>query len=147
MLAATSAVLELQPLSAAAVASLSGEGADDVYATTGGNPFYVTELLASRSADELPRSITNAVRGRASRLSGEERRLVELVSVVPNRVATSVPTRSALAGAGRGAGAPALLAVDPRYVRFRHSSPATPSGRASRSRRGAGYTPRSWPRC
>ena len=81
---------QLEPLSESAVASLSGDGADDVYAATGGNPFYVTELLASRTDEELPRSITNAVRGRVSRLSDEERRLVELVSVVPNRVATSV---------------------------------------------------------
>ena len=85
-----SVVVELEPLSESAVASLSGDGADAVYAATGGNPFYVTELLASRTDEELPRSITNAVRGRVSRLSDEERRLVELVSVVPNRVATSV---------------------------------------------------------
>ena len=82
----------------------------------------MTELLASRSADELPRSITNAVRGRVSRLSGEERRLVELVSVVPNRVATSVldavlPDWPALAEEPERR---ALLGVDPRYVRFRH---------------------------
>ena len=122
VLAATSAVLELEPLSAGAVASLSGEGADDVYAASGGNPFYVTELLASRTADELPRSIANSVRGRVSRLSAEERRLVELVSVVPNRVPTSVldavlPDWPAMAEEPERR---ALLAVDSRHVRFRH---------------------------
>jgi predicted ATPase/DNA-binding CsgD family transcriptional regulator len=119
---ATSAVLELEPLSAHAVASLSGDGADDFYAATGGNPFYVSELLASRTADELPRSITNAVRGRVSRLSDDERRLVELVSVVPNRVATSV-LDAVLPGWPATAEEPerrALLEVHPRYVRFRH---------------------------
>jgi predicted ATPase/DNA-binding CsgD family transcriptional regulator len=122
VLSATSAVLALEPLSAGAVASLSGDGAGDVYAATGGNPFYVTELLASRTAEELPRSIANAVRGRVSRLSDDERRLVELVSVVPNRVATSlldavVPDWPAAAEEPERR---ALLEVQPRYVRFRH---------------------------
>ena len=122
VLTATSAVLELEPLSAGAVASLSGDGADDVYTATGGNPFYVTELLASRTADELPRSIANAVRGRLSRLSDDERRLVELVSVVPNRVATSV-LDAVLPDWPAAAEEPerrALLEVHPRYVQFRH---------------------------
>ena len=119
---ATSVVLALEPLSESAVASLSGDGADAVYAATGGNPFYVTELLASRTGEELPRSITNAVRGRVSRLSDEERRLVELVSVVPNRVATSV-LDAVLPEWPPAAEEPerrALLEVHPRYVRFRH---------------------------
>ena len=119
---ATSVVIELQPLSEDAVASLSGDGADDVYAATGGNPFYVSELLASRTSDELPRSIANAVRGRVSRLSADERRLVELVSVVPNRVATSV-LDAVLPDWPAAAEEPerrALLEVHPRYVRFRH---------------------------
>ena len=114
--------LALAPLSEDAVASLSGDGADDVFAATGGNPFYVTELLASRTADELPPSIANAVRGRVSRLADEERHLVELVSVVPNRVATSV-LDAVLPDWPAAAEEPErrqLLEVDPRYVRFRH---------------------------
>jgi DNA-binding CsgD family transcriptional regulator/tetratricopeptide (TPR) repeat protein len=119
---AVSTVLELEPLSAGAVASLSGEDADDIYAATGGNPFYVSELLAARTAEELPRSIVNAVRGRLSRLGDDERRLVELVSVVPNRVATAVldavaPDWPAAAEEPERRG---LLEVYPRYVRFRH---------------------------
>jgi predicted ATPase/DNA-binding CsgD family transcriptional regulator len=122
VLSATSAVLALEPLSAGAVASLSGDGADDVYAATGGNPFYVSELLASRTAEKLPRSIANAVRGRVSRLADDERRLVELVSVVPNRVAASlldavVPDWPAAAEEPERR---ALLEVRPKYVRFRH---------------------------
>ena len=45
------------------MAALAGEDADDVYAATGGNPFYVTELLASRDAADLPPSVANAVLG------------------------------------------------------------------------------------
>ena len=122
VLSATSAVLELEPLSAGAVESLSGDGADEVYAATGGNPFYVTELLASRTRDELPRSIANAVRGRLSRLSDDERRLVELVSVVPNRVTTSVldAVMPDWPAAAEEPERRALLEVHPRSVRFRH---------------------------
>ena len=114
--------LTLAPLSESAVASLAGEGADAVYAATGGNPFYVTELLASRTAADLPPSVANAVLGRASRLDEDARRLVELVSVVPNRVATTVldaviPDWAAAAEEPeRGQ----LLEVEPRYVHFRH---------------------------
>jgi predicted ATPase len=56
--------LELAPLSEQAVASLAGGGAnaDDVYAVTAGNPFYVTELLASPPDADLPPSVANAVR-------------------------------------------------------------------------------------
>ena len=53
--------LELEPLSESAVASLAGDRADEVYAATGGNPFYVTELLGSRRLGELPPSVANAV--------------------------------------------------------------------------------------
>jgi len=119
-----SVYLELAPLSAAAVASLAGDGAADLYAATGGNPFYVTELLASRTATaaELPASIANAVRARVARLSVEERRLVELVSVVPNRVLTSVLDAVEPGWAARAEEPERrhLLEVHPRYVRFRH---------------------------
>ncbi|MGZ8783255.1 MAG: ATP-binding protein, partial [Gaiellaceae bacterium] len=119
---ATSAVLELEPLSAVAVASLSGGDGGDVYATTGGNPFYVTELLAAGTGEELPRSIANAVRGRVSRLADDERRLLELVSVVPNRVATSVldVVSPGWAATAEEPERRALLEVRPRHVRFRH---------------------------
>jgi DNA-binding CsgD family transcriptional regulator/tetratricopeptide (TPR) repeat protein len=86
--AGDAAVLELTPLSAEAVASLAGESAPDVYAATGGNPFYVTELLARDVPGDLPASVANAVIGRASQLGTASRRLVELVSVVPNRMPT-----------------------------------------------------------
>ena len=86
--AGTSAFIELDPLSPGAVASLAGDDGE-LYALTGGNPFYVSELLAA-SASELPPSVGNAVLGRAARLDDAARRLVELVSVVPHRVSTGV---------------------------------------------------------
>ena len=68
-------VVELPPLSERAVTALAGHGADKVYAATGGNPFYVTEMLAARDAVELPPSVANAVLGRASRLDEAARHL------------------------------------------------------------------------
>jgi DNA-binding CsgD family transcriptional regulator/tetratricopeptide (TPR) repeat protein len=117
-----SVFLELAPLSERAVASLAGEDADEVYAATGGNPFYVAELLASRPAPGLPPSVANAVLGRASRLDNDARRLVELVSVVPGRVKTSV-LDTVMPGWPTAAEEPErrqLLEVDASYVRFRH---------------------------
>ena len=119
--AADSVFIELAPLSQGAVASLAGDDVDDVYAATGGNPFYVTELLASRAAD-LPPSVATSVLGRASRLDHASRRLVELVSVVPNRVSTSI-LDAVMPGWPAAAEEPErrqLLEVDSRHVHFRH---------------------------
>jgi DNA-binding CsgD family transcriptional regulator/tetratricopeptide (TPR) repeat protein len=117
-----SVVLELAPLSESAVASLAGDQADEVYAASGGNPFYVNELLASRTAAVLPPSVANAVLGRAARLDDASRRLVELVSVVPNRVSTSVldAVMPDWPAAAEEPERRQLLDVDPSYVRFRH---------------------------
>jgi DNA-binding CsgD family transcriptional regulator len=66
--------VELLPLSRDAVATLaagSGINSAHLHKLTGGNPFYVTEVLAS-GADQLgnlPRSVTEAVWGRLARLS------------------------------------------------------------------------------
>jgi predicted ATPase/DNA-binding CsgD family transcriptional regulator len=117
-----SVFLELDPLSERAVAALAGEDAEEVYAATGGNPFYVTELLASRPAAGLPPSVANAVLGRAARLDEPARNLVEIVSVVPGRVATSL-LDALMPGWSAAAEEPErrqLLDVDASYVRFRH---------------------------
>jgi DNA-binding CsgD family transcriptional regulator/tetratricopeptide (TPR) repeat protein len=117
-----SEVVELSPLSQSAVASLAGDDAVELYATTRGNPFYVTELLASRGDSDLPPSIANAVLGRAARLDEPSRRLVELASVVPNRVGTSV-LDSVMPDWTAAAEEPErrqLLEVDAAHVRFRH---------------------------
>jgi ATP/maltotriose-dependent transcriptional regulator MalT len=114
--------LELAPLSQKAVATLAGERADGVFATTRGNPFYVTELLACNPDRGLPQSVANAVRGRASRLDHPSRLLLELVSVVPNRVPVSVldAVMSGWAGAAEEPERRHLLEIEGGYVRFRH---------------------------
>ena len=117
-----SVFVELAPLSRAAVASLAGNAARKVYAATGGNPFYVTELLCSERTEDLPPSVANAVLGRASRLDADGRRLVELVSVVPGRVETSVldAVMPGWLAAAEDPERQQLLELDGSHVRFRH---------------------------
>ena len=115
-------LLELAPLSRDAVAALAGHDADELYAATGGNPFYVSELLASRDSAELPPSVAKAVLARVSRLDEPERRLVELVSAVPNRIRTGV-LDVVMPGWTAAAEEPErrqLLEMEGAYVRFRH---------------------------
>ncbi|HJU46836.1 MAG TPA: AAA family ATPase, partial [Gaiellaceae bacterium] len=120
--AANATFVELEPLSDRAVAALAGADGEEIYAQTRGNPFYVTELLASPSDGVLPPSVATAVRGRMSRLDDDARGLIELVSVVPNRVPTAL-LDGARPGWLRAAEEPerrGLLEVDAHFVRFRH---------------------------
>ncbi len=57
-------------------------GADPqaVYGRTGGNPFFVTELLAGGDA-ELPETVSDAVLARAARLGAPARKLLEAIAV------------------------------------------------------------------
>jgi tetratricopeptide (TPR) repeat protein len=79
--------IQLEALSPAAVAELAASsGADpaDLYAKTGGNPFFVTEALASGS-EEVPATIRDAVLARAGRLGVDARELLDAVATVPQR--------------------------------------------------------------
>jgi DNA-binding CsgD family transcriptional regulator len=77
--------LPLTALSEAAVGELAqtlGRSAAGLYAATGGNPFYVTEVLAAPPG-EIPSSVRDVVIARVARLSSEARALAELVAAVP----------------------------------------------------------------
>ena len=113
--------LHLAPLSRAAVAVLAGVDVDQVYAVTGGNPFYVSELIAGRPA-ALPPSVANAVLGRATRLDEPARRLVDLVSMVPSRVTTTLldELMPCWMEAAEEPERRQLLQIDAKHVRFRH---------------------------
>ena len=79
--------LSLAPLSEGAVAQLARAArrpAADLYRITGGNPFFVTEVLAV-AGDVVPATVRDAVLGRAARLLPAARELAELVSVVPGK--------------------------------------------------------------
>jgi DNA-binding CsgD family transcriptional regulator/tetratricopeptide (TPR) repeat protein len=76
--------LSLQPLTVEGVRTLAaGLEVDPVelHRLTGGNPFFVTEALAG-DGERVPPSISDAVLARASRLSGEARRVLDVVAVV-----------------------------------------------------------------
>jgi DNA-binding CsgD family transcriptional regulator len=77
--------VELSPLSPRAVEELAeraGRSAAGLHAATGGNPFFVREVLASRSS-AVPASVRQVVDERVARLSAAARGVVEAVSVVP----------------------------------------------------------------
>jgi len=78
----------LAPLTSPAVATLaagSGVNADQLYDITGGNAFFVTEVLAAGPAalhrKGLPRSVSEAVCGRLARLSAKARQAAHAVAV------------------------------------------------------------------
>jgi DNA-binding CsgD family transcriptional regulator/tetratricopeptide (TPR) repeat protein len=75
------------PLSETAVAQLArhaGRRPEGLYSVTGGNPLFVTEVLAA-GADSVPVTVRDAVMARAIRLSPVARELAELASVVPGK--------------------------------------------------------------
>lgn len=77
----------LHPLSADAVADWArraGRSAAGLHQTSGGNPFFVQELLAhAGAAHELPATVRDAVLARTRGLSPGARDLAALVSVLP----------------------------------------------------------------
>ena len=80
--------LNVEPLSAAAVASLAEPhdvDADELYHRTGGNPFFVVEALAA-VGERLPDTVRDAVLARAAGLPEPVRRLLDAVAVVPGQV-------------------------------------------------------------
>ena len=84
--------LRLPPLSPAAVEVLArpyGLDPDELYRKTGGNPFYVTEILNAGGA-EVPLTVRDAVLARVARLRPGAHRLLECVAVIPTRVELSL---------------------------------------------------------
>ncbi len=84
--------IELSALSLSAVSTLaagSGVNAAQLYELSGGNPFFVTEVLAAGPAalsrKALPRSVFEAVCGRLARLSAKGRDMAHAVAVCGQR--------------------------------------------------------------
>jgi predicted ATPase len=78
--------MKLNPLSQAAVAEMArsaGVDADELYVKTAGNPFFVTEALASAGDEQIPSTVRDAVLARAARLSAEARTLLDTVAITP----------------------------------------------------------------
>jgi len=79
--------IALEPLSADAIAEIAEPAGVDpaaLTARTGGNPFFVTEVLAAGGAD-VPGTVRDAVLARAARLGPAARTLLDAVSIVVPR--------------------------------------------------------------
>ena len=82
--------IALEPLSREAVRQLAantGQDAQVLHEITGGNPFFLSQLLAGTGVDKaLPQSVRDAVLARVSDLGAGERRLLDTLSVSPEPV-------------------------------------------------------------
>jgi AAA ATPase domain len=114
----------LERLSAEAVAALAaphGVDADDLYRKTGGNPFFVTEILASGDS-EIPDTVRDAVLARAVRLSPAARALLEAVAITPPQSELWLLERlapDAIEGLEECLGS-GMLTADKSGIAFRH---------------------------
>ena len=122
--AASTLRLELAGLSGSTVARLAeqaGVDPDRLVAAAGGNPFYVTEILAA-PGDGVPATVRDAVAGRIRALPGPTQRALEALSVVPGQA--EVALLDGVVAGGVAALAPAeqvgMVAVRGGSVRFRH---------------------------
>jgi ATP/maltotriose-dependent transcriptional regulator MalT len=116
--------MRLAPLSLAAVEMLvgdSGREAELLHKITGGNPFFVREVLAS-PGELVPETVRDAVLARLVRCSAATRQLAEFVAVSPGRTETWL-VESVLGvqqTAVDEAGARGLLVVQSDAVAYRH---------------------------
>jgi DNA-binding CsgD family transcriptional regulator len=78
----------LEPLSTDAISTLAGRNArtpQEILALTGGNPFHVTELLAT-AGSAVPNSVREATLLRSSCLSALARRTLDCASIFPRQI-------------------------------------------------------------
>ncbi len=80
--------ISLRPLSEEAVQRLaagSGRDAATLYRLTGGNPFFLTEVLATEG-ETVPATVGDAVLARAARLSPEARAVLDVAAVIGSTI-------------------------------------------------------------
>ena len=116
--------IELGPLSESAVSTLatgSRLDADQLYRLTGGNPFFVTEVV-SGGMETVPPSARDAVLARAARLSAEARGVLEIAALVGRRINPDLLLRLAprFADVADELVASDLLVDDASSLSFRH---------------------------
>src|SRR5215471_10264647 len=122
-------LLPLRRLSRDAVRQLSASShvdADDLFALTSGNPFFVHELLASAQQERVPRTIVDAVLARVRQQDLSVQLMLEQLAVIPSGlepwlvdalVPGGVPGRATALAAAEQAG---LLTVSARKISFEH---------------------------
>jgi DNA-binding CsgD family transcriptional regulator/tetratricopeptide (TPR) repeat protein len=116
--------VRLDPLSAAGVRLLSAaSGLDpaELFRLTGGNPFYITEVLQA-GMRAVPAAARDAVLARAARLGAQARELLDVVALLGSKVEPALieavaPGSAALLDEILASG---LLAEDGSRLKFRH---------------------------
>jgi len=116
--------ITLPPLSADATAVLAeGSGLDPaaLYQLTGGNPFYVSQVVQA-GMSEVPASVRDAVLARAARLGSDSRAVLDAVALIGTRVELALlePVADCPASAMGELMTSGLVAEDGRTLRFRH---------------------------
>ena len=114
--------LSRDAVDALAAAAAHGDGAG-VFAATGGNPFFVTEVLRHGDAGSgVPATVRDAVLGRTAQLGAEAMQVLQLVAIVPRQVELSL-VAEVLAPSGddvEACLASGLILADGAALRFRH---------------------------
>jgi DNA-binding CsgD family transcriptional regulator len=111
-------------LSEPAVRTLVGDSqldAEEVFTLSDGNPYFVSELVASAIGSTVPPTVVDAVLGRLRRLAPAHQDTIELLAVVPSALDRQLV--DALANdhvAIEAAEKRGLLTVQPEQVSFRH---------------------------
>ena len=115
--------LGVPPLSPAAVDQLAaGTGIDPaaLHGRTGGNPFFVSEILAS-GGPGLPASVRDAILARAARLDPEARAALEAAAVAGERMSTALLSALASPAAIDACVTSGMLRGEPGELVFRHA--------------------------
>jgi DNA-binding CsgD family transcriptional regulator/tetratricopeptide (TPR) repeat protein len=115
--------IALEPLTPAGVAELAGgQDALALHDVTGGNPFFVSEVLAAGPSTVVPLSVRDLVLSRVGRLSERARSAVDAVSVLAD--GCDLALLYAVSGADADAVAECeqaqILVSEGHTVRFRH---------------------------
>ncbi len=107
----------------------AGTDVDELYRVTGGNPFYVTEMVAA-GWPSVPGAVRDLVAARLARLSPGGRRVVEAAAVSGARVDLALLSSVEQGWAGQGSAgqdspaeealAAGIFLADASGVRFRH---------------------------
>jgi DNA-binding CsgD family transcriptional regulator/tetratricopeptide (TPR) repeat protein len=116
--------MRMPPLSVEAVRTLAGQrsvDAAELHAATGGNPFYVSEVLEA-GWPSVPPTVRDAVGARLARATGPARRVVESAAIIGTRIdpALLLPILADCGASMEACLATGVLVPDGIGLRFRH---------------------------